>query len=83
MSKVKLSNRDNELIESLAFNRDSKELETIHNSWGGGSCNLDTRGVALYDFVKGCEILELHTKHRKGLDLFRKIYPDEYMILLD
>ena len=79
MAKVKLSKRDETLLSQLAIGKP----ESITNPFSGASVVLDGRGVALYDYVKGCEVTGLWTKLNQGLTLFRKLYPSEYMTLLD
>ena len=81
--QVKLCKRDETLIGSLDFNRDSTETTTVQNPYSGESCQLEARGVALYEFVKGSEALSHWDKLQKGLTLFRKLYPSEYYTLLD
>jgi hypothetical protein len=83
MTKVKLSKRDETLIDSLSFDRDETEKVTVSNPYSGESCELEVRGVALHDFIKGCEALRLYDKMQQALTLFRKLYPSEYYVLLD
>jgi len=39
--------------------------------------------VAVYDYVKGCELIGDYKGVRKGLDWFRKHNCEAYMTLLD
>ena len=57
--------------------------ETIANPFTGESCELTPEAVAVYDLVKGAEMLGLFKTVRIGLDWFRKNYAAEYMVLLD
>ena len=66
--------------------------ETIKNPYSGESIELQPDAVAVYDSIKGAELLAqgiddgghpLWVKVREGLDWFRKHYPKEYMVLLD
>ena len=57
--------------------------EIIANPMTGESCELTPEAVAVYDLVKGAEMLGLYKTVRIGLDWFRKNYAAEYMILLD
>ena len=57
--------------------------EIVSNPFTGESCELTPEAVAVYDIVKGAEMLGLYNKVRIGLDWFRKNYTAEYMILLD
>ena len=44
---------------------------------------LEPIAVAVYDCIKGAEMLEDHDMMQKGMDWFAEHYPDEYMVLLD
>ena len=57
--------------------------ETIANPFTGESCELTPEAVAVYDLIKGGEMLGLYKTVRIGLDWFRENYAAEYMILLD
>lgn len=57
--------------------------EWIENPFSGAKVFLEPDAVAMYDLIKGLEIVEDFKKLRKGLDYFRKTWPDEYMVLLD
>lgn len=59
------------------------ENEIVTNPFSGESVELTPEAVAVYDTIKGCEMFGDYTGVRKGLDWFRKYYPNEYMILLD
>lgn len=83
MSEETLTTAEQELIDSLAWDRESKKLITIKNPYSGESCELDEKGVALHDFIKGAEALQFHQKFSLGISLFAKLYPSEYYTLLD
>lgn len=57
--------------------------ERVFNSFSGESVELEPVAVAIYDYIKGCELFGKWSEVRKGLDIFRKYWPSEYMILLD
>jgi hypothetical protein len=59
------------------------ESEIVKNPFSGESCLLSPEAVAVYDTIKGCELFGDYAGVRKGLDWFRKHYPEEYMVLLD
>ena len=59
------------------------EPEVISNPYSGESVLLDPLAVAVYDTIKGAEVIEDYSRVRKGLEWFRKHYPAEYMVLLD
>ena len=83
MSEEVLTYEEQKLIDDLAWDRNSKKLISITNPYSGQSCELDEQGVALYDFVKGCEVLGLNQKFSLGISLFAKLYPSQYYTLLD
>ena len=65
--------------------------EEIKNPFSGEKVMLEPEAVAVYDSIKGAEILaDLNNgddpkweKVRQGIAWFQKYYPKEYMILLD
>ena len=59
------------------------ETETITNPYSGESVELPPEAVAVYDTIKGAEMLGRYDTMEKGLDWFRQYYPKEYMVLLD
>jgi hypothetical protein len=59
------------------------ESELVTNPFSGESCTLTPEAVAVYDTIRGCEMFGDYEGLRKGLDWFRKHYPQEYMVLLD
>lgn len=59
------------------------ESETVTNPFSGESCILSPEAVAVYDVIKGSEMLGDYDTVRKGLDWFMEYYPKEYMVLLD
>ena len=59
------------------------ESEIVTNPFSGESVELSPEAVAVYDTIKGCELFGDYAGVRKGLDWFRKYYPEEYMVLLD
>ena len=44
---------------------------------------LTPEAVAVYDTIMGSEMIGDYKSVRKGLDWFRKYFPEEYMVLLD
>ena len=58
-------------------------LETVQNPYSGESVSLPYFAVAVYDIIKGSEMIEDWTKVRKGLDWFKQYFAKEYMVLLD
>ena len=61
---------------------DVKPVE-VSNPFSGEKVKLHPTAIAVYDCIKGAEMLEEFDTVRKGLDWFRKHYPKEYMVLLD
>ena len=60
-----------------------KEPVQVKNPYSGESVVLQPDAVAVYDWIKGAEHLELYDDMNKGLDWFAKNEPDAYMVLLD
>ena len=60
-----------------------EEPVEVQNPFSGESCMLDPEEVAVYDYLKGCELLHDYKGVRKGLEWFMKKNPQAYMTLLD
>jgi hypothetical protein len=60
-----------------------KEPVLVSNPFSGESCMLTPEAVAVYDTIKGCEMVGDYDMMAKGLDWFSEHFPTEYMILLD
>ena len=71
-----------------------EEAETVKNPFSGESVQLQPDAVAVYDCIKGAEMMahaqniddgshELWQTVRKGLDWFIKYEPKAYGVLLD
>ena len=57
--------------------------EIVQTRFSGKTAELTPEAVAVYDLLKGAEIIGNHKVLRKCLDWFIKNHPKEYMILLD
>lgn len=55
----------------------------ITNPFSGVSCMLTPEAAAVYDTIKGAEIMGDYDLVQQGIAWFHKYFPDEYMILLD
>ena len=55
----------------------------VANPYSGEKVMLEPIVVAVYDCIKGAEMLEDYDMMQKGMDWFAEHYPDEYMVLLD
>lgn len=55
----------------------------VCNPFSGEACVLSPEAVAVYDYLKGCELMGDHVMLRKALEWFMQNHPDEYMTLLD
>ena len=60
-----------------------KEPVEVQNPFSGESTVLTPDEVAVYDYLKGCELIGDYKGLRKGLDWFRNNNAQAYMILLD
>ena len=58
-------------------------MEEVVNPYSGEKCELPRYAVAVYDVIKGAEVLGDYVTMRKGLDWFQKYFTDEYYTLLD
>jgi hypothetical protein len=83
MAQETLTTAEQNLINDLAWNRNSDKLISIKNPYSGQSCELDERGVALHDFIKGAEELREDKWFNLAIPLFAKLYPSQYYTLLD
>ena len=61
---------------------DTKPVE-VANPFSGQKVMLEPIAVAVYDCIKGAEMLEDFDIVEKGIEWFQKHYPKEYMALLD
>jgi hypothetical protein len=55
----------------------------VQNPFSGESTILTPDEVAVYDYLKGCELMGDYKGLRKALDWFRTNNGNAYMILLD
>lgn len=76
----KFNNTEKKFLSQLHIGKASVE---VTNPFSGNSTVLEPTAVALYDFIKGCEMLVHYGKMNQALYIFRKHWPEEYMILLD
>ena len=69
----------------LPFNCEIIETEPtyVQNEFTGKGCKLEPEALAVYDTIKGAEMLGITSIMRKGIDWFIKHYPNEYMTLLN
>ena len=56
---------------------------TIQNPYSNDSVKLPAFAVAIYDTIKGAEMLGKYETMETGIAWFRTNYPKEYFILLD
>ena len=55
----------------------------VVNPFSKQKATLQPTAIAVYDCIKGAEMLGEHDTVEKGIDWFREHYPKEYMVLLD
>ena len=55
----------------------------VTNPFSGEKVMLEPIAVAVYDCIKGAEMLGEHETVQKGVDWFIEHYPEEYGVLLD
>jgi hypothetical protein len=61
---------------------DTKPVE-VKNPFSGEKVMLEPVAIAVYDCIKGAEMVEEYETVEKGIEWFQKHYPKEYMKLLD
>jgi hypothetical protein len=69
-----------QLLDELQVGTQS---EMIANRFSGEEVELEPLAVALYDYIMGCEWTRNYKGMQIGLNIFRKKWPREYMVLLD
>lgn len=55
----------------------------VANPFSGEKVTLQPEAVAVYDTIKGAEMLGDYDRVQKGIDWFIEHYPKEYGVLLD
>ena len=58
-------------------------MKEVKNPYSGESCELPRYAIAVYDVIKGAELIEDYKTMRKGLDWFQKNFTNQYYVLLD
>ena len=61
---------------------DTKPVE-VKNPFSGEKVTLQPTAVAVYDCIKGAEMMGDYGMVEKGIDWFIEHYPKEYGVLLD
>ena len=55
----------------------------VENPYSGEKVMLEPIAVAVYDCIKGAEMMQDYKLVEEGIEWFQKHYPKEYMVLLD
>lgn len=74
------TNKKKQLMQELFIGNNK---ETVRNPFSGESVELEPEAVALYDYIKGCELSRNGRGMEIGMDIFMQNWPDAYMKLLD
>ena len=77
---MKLNKTEQKLVDQLEI---GQHEEQVTNPFSGVEVVLEPLGVALYDYIKGCELTGSYTHFDTARYLFAKLYPTAYMQLLD
>ena len=72
--------KQKELVNNLQIGNKS---EIITNPFSGVKVELEPLAVALYDLIKGCEIIGNFKTFDQARYIFMEKYPKAYMQLLD
>ena len=75
--------RPNWIKETIKEFEESDARITRTNPFSGESTELTQAAAAIYDTIKGAEMMGQYKIVRQGLDWFINNYPKEYMTLLD
>jgi hypothetical protein len=59
------------------------EPVVVKNPFSGSGVSLTPEEVAVYDYLKGCELMGDYKGLRKGIDWFIDNNAEAYMVLLD
>jgi hypothetical protein len=59
------------------------EPAEVQNPFSGETCVLTPEELAVYDYLKGCEMMGDYSGVRNGLSWFANKNPEAYMTLLD
>ena len=60
-----------------------KESKEIANPYTGQKVLLTPEAIAVYDTIKGAEMMGQYETMEKGIAWFQVNYPKEYFVLLD
>ena len=60
-----------------------KESKEIANPYTGQKVLLTPEAIAVYDTIKGAEMMGRYETMEKGIAWFQANYPKEYFVLLD
>ena len=60
-----------------------KEPQEIANPYTGQKATLTPEAIAVYDTIKGAELVGDYDRMQKGIAWFQVNYPKEYFVLLD
>ena len=60
-----------------------KESKEISNPYTGEKALLTPEAIAVYDTIKGAEMMGQYETMEKGIAWFQANYPKEYFVLLD
>ena len=77
---VDLTDEEREEVSDLVV-FDKPEL--VANPFSGESVELCPEAVAVYDWIKGAEMLGDYRSVEMGLGIFMRNWPEAYMVLLD
>ena len=80
---IKYNDKDYKLPFDVGLSDEPTTTDTVANKFNGEEVQLPQFAIAVYDTIRGAEMLEDYRTVRKGLDWFRRHFAKEYMVLLD
>ena len=75
-----MNKRQKEILKDLQIYESD---QVIQNPFSGVKVTLDGKGAAIYDFLKGCEMMGNYKDMDQARYMFAELYPDAYMKLVD
>ena len=77
---VELTDEERKEVRDLVV---FEKPETVANPFSGELVELCPEAVAVYDWIKGAEMLCDYRSVETGLGIFMRNWPEAYMVLLD
>ena len=70
-------------FEDANYNLDGEQDIELQNPYSGEKATVPGYAAAVYDVIKGAEVVHKYDEVEKGCDWFSRNFPKQYMVLLD